>query len=147
AADLREELADVDGIQSVTDDTVAVQPVVEVAIDHEAAADYGLTEQSIGQLVSRAMRGQQLGQLIIDDVGRSVLLFQGDVSSVQELREFEFEATPVSADSSAEAATPQMPGMPGDMAPAAPEPETIQLDDVADVTEETTSPTITRVDG
>jgi HAE1 family hydrophobic/amphiphilic exporter-1 len=40
-----------------------------------------------------------------------------------------------------------MPGMPGDMAPAAPQPETIQLDDVADVTEETTSPTITRVDG
>ena len=147
AADLRETLADVDGIQSVTDDTVAVQPVVEVAIDHEAAADYGLTEQSIGQLVSRAMRGQQLGQLIIDDVGRSVLLFQGDVSSVQELREFEFEATPVSADSAPEAATPEMPGMPGDMAPAAPQPETIQLDDVADVTEETTSPTITRVDG
>src|SRR5699024_4078532 len=44
AAGLGEDLADVDGVQSVTDDTVAVQPVVEVAIDHEEAAEYGLTE-------------------------------------------------------------------------------------------------------
>ena len=149
AAALSEDLADVDGVQSVTDDTVAVQPVVEVAIDHEEAAEYGLTEQSIGQLVSRAMRGQQLGQLVIDDVGRSVLLFQGEVDSVQELREFEFEATPTSTDGAAGdgagQSAPEMPGMP--QAPVAPEPETIQLDDVADVTEETTAPTITRVDG
>ncbi|HJG79547.1 MAG TPA: efflux RND transporter permease subunit [Brevibacterium senegalense] len=144
AAGLGEDLADVDGVQSVTDDTVAVQPVVEVAIDHEEAAEYGLTEQSIGQIVSRAMRGQQLGQLVIDDVGRSVLLFHGDIDNVQELREFEFEATPTSTDDQAQAA-PETPGMP--QAPVAPQPETIQLDDVADVTEETTAPTITRVDG
>lgn len=153
AADLRADLEEVDGIQSVTDDTVAVQPVIEVAIDHEAAADYGLTEQSIGQLVSRAMRGQQLGQLVIDDVGRRVLLFQGSVDSVEELREFEFEATKIAADEpAAPAPGPGAdqgagPGAPSDLMPTAPQPETIQLDDVADVSEETTSPTITRVDG
>lgn len=168
ASELSDELADVDGIQSTTDDTVAVQPVVEVAIDREEAAEYGLTEQSIGQIVSRAMGGQQLGQLVIDDVGRSVLLFQGDIETVDELRGFEFEATPVSGGSADPGAgqTPgegqapgegQGPGA-GDMpdmpeggapapAPAPPEPETIELGDVADVTEETTAPTISRVDG
>nr|WP_232483584.1 efflux RND transporter permease subunit [Brevibacterium yomogidense] len=161
AAGLRDELAQVDGIQSATDDTVAAQPVVEVAIDHEEAAEYGLSEQSIGQVVSRAMRGQQLGQLVIDDVGRSVLLFHGEIDSVEDLRGFEFEATPVSsgsddagaggamdpgADPDADSGA-GMPGMPDGMAPAAPEPETIELDDVADITEETTAPTITRVDG
>ncbi|MGO1399033.1 MAG: efflux RND transporter permease subunit [Brevibacterium yomogidense] len=166
ATEVSDVLADVDGIQSTTDDTVAVQPIVEVAIDHEEAAEYGLTEQSIGQIVSRAMGGQQLGQLVIDDVGRSVLLFQGDIETVDELRSFEFEATPISsgaADSGGGQApgagqTPGgeqapgeggMPGMPEGAAPApaAPEPETIELSDVADVTEETTAPTISRVDG
>ena len=166
ASELSDELADVDGIQSTTDDTVAVQPIVEVAIDHEEAAEYGLTEQSIGQIVSRAMGGQQLGQLVIDDVGRSVLLFEGDVETVDELRSLEFEATPVSsgaADPGAGQApggdqapgegqgpgAGDLPGMPdgGAPAPAPPEPETIELSDVAEVTEETTAPTISRVDG
>ncbi len=161
ASELSDVLADVDGIQSTTDDTVAVQPIVEVAIDHEEAAEYGLTEQSIGQIVSRAMGGQQLGQLVIDDVGRSVLLFQGDIETVDELRGFEFEATPVSGGTADQAPgegagdgddmPADMPGMPDGAAPAPapapPEPETIELGDVAEVTEETTAPTISRVDG
>ncbi|WP_246075936.1 efflux RND transporter permease subunit [Brevibacterium jeotgali] len=158
ASELSADLADVHGIRSTTDDTAALQPIVEVAIDHEEAAEYGLTEQSIGQMVSRAMGGQQLGRLVIDDVGRSVLLFEGDVETVDELRGFEFEATPVSsgaADSGAGQApgegqgpgTGEMPGVPDGGAPAPPEPETLELSDVAEVTEETTAPTISRVDG
>ncbi|NNV09066.1 efflux RND transporter permease subunit, partial [Geobacillus sp. MMMUD3] len=53
-------LEDVPGAQSVTSDVEAVQPVIEVKVDQEKAAEENLTEAAIGQYVQRAMRGQSI---------------------------------------------------------------------------------------
>ncbi|GAA2099259.1 efflux RND transporter permease subunit [Brevibacterium salitolerans] len=162
-ADLRE----LDEIQTVADDISAVQPVVEVRIDHEAAAEYQLTEAGIGQVVSRAMRGQQLGQVIIDDVDHSVLLYDGTVEDLDDLRSLELPGVETVEAPAPEAPAPESPapgpgglgdggaGEGGEGAAPAPQvpsgsvqqPTTVELDEVADVEEVTTAPTITRVDG
>ncbi len=131
AEGLADELSGLDEVSAVTTDLEASQPVVEVDIDREAAAEEGLTESQIGQVVSRAMRGQMLGQVVIDDVGHSVLLYDGEVTDLDELREMEIEIP----------AAPAAPGLP------AGDPETIELQDVAEVSEELTPATIRHTEG
>ncbi|WP_420095218.1 efflux RND transporter permease subunit, partial [Brevibacterium sediminis] len=82
-----DKLEGVSSAQSVTSDTAAVQPVIEVKVDHEKAAEENLTEAAIGQYVQRAMHGQQIGEVVIDDVSHSVLLFDRNADTVEKLRE------------------------------------------------------------
>src|SRR5699024_8352019 len=84
----------VSGTQSVTSDIEAVQPVIEVKVDHEKAAEENLTEASIGQYVQRAMHGQQIGEVVIDDVSHSVLLFDRTADTVEKLRELKIPGKP-----------------------------------------------------
>ncbi|WP_084500362.1 efflux RND transporter permease subunit [Brevibacterium album] len=170
ADSLGAELGELGGVQSVSDDLTAVQPVVEVRVDREEAAEYGLTESGVGQVVSRAMRGQQLGQVIIDDVGHSVLLFDGSVEDLDDLRGLELDGM-----ETVDAPAPPLDPTPGEQAPGGPggeqggeggpggglgdgqgaapgpgtmqQPATVELDEIAEVEEVTTAPTITRVDG
>ncbi|GAA4385969.1 efflux RND transporter permease subunit [Brevibacterium pityocampae] len=157
AESLTGELDGLTEVQTVTTDLEAVQPVIEVDIDREEAADNGLSEAEVGSIVSRAMRGQQLGSVVLDNVTHRVLLYDGSIESVQELRELEI-TVPASA---AAAPAPEAPGpgagpgtgpgggagAPGAPAAPAPEPETIELDEIADVNEIMTPPTITHSDG
>src|SRR5699024_3228039 len=84
----------VSGTQSVTSDIEAVQPVIEVKVDHEKAAEENLTEASIGQYVQRAMHGQQIGEVVIDDVSHSVLIFDRNADTVEKLRELKIPGKP-----------------------------------------------------
>ena len=152
-------LEDVPGAQSVTSDVEAVQPVIEVKVDQEKAAEENLTEAAIGQYVQRAMRGQSIGEVIIDDVTHSVLLFDREANTVEELRDLQIPGKPETPDAptgagsgagagagtgagaGAGAGTGAGAGAPAGVAPAA-EPRLIDLDDVADVEEVTTAPNI-----
>ncbi|GAA4284663.1 efflux RND transporter permease subunit [Brevibacterium daeguense] len=156
AEELAAEFEGLDVVQSVTTDLEAVQPIIEVDIDREEAAERGLSETEIGSIVSRAMRGQQLGEVIIDNVSHRVLLFNGSVETVEELRELEITVPAQTAGAGAGAgasgaAGPEgpaaAPSAPGGLGPAAPQTETIELDEVADVREELTPPSITHSDG
>src|SRR5699024_4333891 len=164
----------VSGTQSVTSDIEAVQPVIEVKVDHEKAAEENLTEASIGQYVQRAMHGQQIGEVVIDDVSHSVLLFDRNADTVEKLRELKIpgkpeETTPATGGAGgaggagdgggagdaaggtgdAGAGGAGDAGDPGAMAGApavTSEPRFIELDDVADVEEVKTAPTIRHTD-
>ncbi|WP_298418859.1 efflux RND transporter permease subunit [Brevibacterium sp.] len=89
-----DKLEGVSSAQSVTSDIAAVQPVIEVKVDHEKAAEENLTEASIGQYVQRAMHGQQIGEVVIDDVSHSVLLFDRNADTVEKLRELKIPGKP-----------------------------------------------------
>src|SRR5699024_8176998 len=133
-----------------------------------------LTEASIGQYVQRAMHGQQIGEVVIDDVSHSVLLFDRNADTVEKLRELKIpgkpeETTPATggagaaggagdagaagdaggAGGAAGAGDAGAAGDPGAMAGApavTSEPRFIELDDVADVEEVKTAPTIRHTD-
>ncbi|WP_235352360.1 efflux RND transporter permease subunit [Brevibacterium sp. UCMA 11752] len=89
-----DKLEGVSGTQSVTSDLEAVQPVIEVKVDHEKAAEENLTEATIGQYVQRAMHGQNIGEVVIDNVSHSVLLFDRNADTVDELRDLKIPGKP-----------------------------------------------------
>lgn len=89
-----DKLEGVSGTQSVTSDLEAVQPVIEVNVDHEKAAEENLTEATIGQYVQRAMHGQNIGEVVIDNVSHSVLLFDRNADTVDELRDLKIPGKP-----------------------------------------------------
>lgn len=89
-----DKLEGVPGTQSVASDLEAVQPVIEVKVDHEKAAEENLTEASIGQYVQRAMHGQNIGEVVIDNVSHSVLLFDRNADTVDELRDLKIPGKP-----------------------------------------------------
>ena len=179
-----DKLEGVSSAQSVTSDIAAVQPVIEVTVDHEKAAEENLTEASIGQYVQRAMHGQQIGEVVIDDVSHSVLLFDRNADTVEKLRKLKIpgkpeEATPAGGAGAAGGAggaggsgdagaaggaggtggaggatggagaaggTGTAGGDPNAGAPVTSEPRFIELDDVAEVKEVKTAPTIRHTD-
>ena len=181
-----DKLEGVSGTQSVTSDVEAVQPVIEVKVDHKKAAEENLTEASIGQYVQRAMHGQNIGEVVIDNVSHSVLLFDRNADTVDKLRDLKIpgkpkETTPAAGDAGAAGAGDAgaagagdagagdagagagadgagagagggdagAAGDPGAIAGApAPtsEPRFITLDDVAEVKEIKTAPTIRHTD-
>lgn len=77
-----------EGIGAVTHNLSAALPYIAVVVDRDKAAQYGLSEVVVGQLVSAAMRPQQLGAVELD--GSSVNIYQAMASSpvsVKELRD------------------------------------------------------------
>ena len=178
-----DKLEGVSSAQSVTSDIAAVQPVIEVKVDHEKAAEENLTEASIGQYVQRAMHGQQIGEVVIDDVSHSVLLFDRNADTVEKLRELKIpgkpEETAPAGGAGAGAAAGGAGGAAGGAggaggsgdagaaggaggagggaggaaggdpnagAPVTSEPRFIELDEVAEVKEVKTAPTIRHTD-
>ena len=172
-----DKLEGVSSAQSVTSDIAAVQPVIEVKVDHEKAAEENLTEASIGQYVQRAMHGQQIGEVVIDDVSHSVLLFDRNADTVEKLRELKIPGKPEetapaggagagaagggaggaggSGDAGAaggaggaggEGGAGGAGGDPNAGAPVTSGPRFIELDEVAEVKEVKTAPTIRHTD-
>lgn len=130
---LTDELRKVDDVQDVTNDLQAVQPVIEIDIDSEEALDRGLTEAQIGQVVQRAMRGQNLGEITIDAQTHAVRLFDGNAETKKELEELEI---PYIEQTTGPA------GLPG-----AGRERTVELQDVADVNEVNMPPVIRHSEG
>lgn len=130
---LTKALKDVDGVQSVSNDLQAVQPVIRVTIDKEEANDRGLTEAQVGEYVQRAMSGQKVGELVIDSTTRQVKLFDGNANTRKKLEDLEIPYKEQTVKAS------PVPGMPG--TPTT-EDKTVALSEIAKVEEVKTAPVI-----
>ncbi|ROO62268.1 HAE1 family hydrophobic/amphiphilic exporter-1 [Micromonospora sp. Llam0] len=74
-------------VADVTTTLAADATRIEVRVDREAAAEYGLTEAAVGRLVAQAFRGSPLGQLTIDGERMNVQLSPtARPTSVEELQ-------------------------------------------------------------
>jgi multidrug efflux pump subunit AcrB len=85
---LVEELTGREGVGNVTHNLAAALPYIAVVVDRQAAADHGLSEAAVGQLISSTMRPQQLGSVEIK--GTAVSIYQATAEppvTVDELRE------------------------------------------------------------
>lgn len=150
AEDLVAAMRDLDEVQSATTDLEDTQPTIEVDIDRKKAAEEGLDEAAIGQIVQRAVNGQQIGDVVIDNLGHRVVLHAGDVSSVKELEDLEIPLDAQAAgpggpgaDQGAEGALP-----PGAPVPAPePETETVKLSEIAEVKRTETPAQIRHTEG
>ncbi|KII00020.1 hydrogenase expression protein [Streptomonospora alba] len=111
---------DIPGAADVENSITASKPALEVDVNGEQAAEEGLTEGAIGQAVSQAFRGSNVGSATIDGTRHDIVV--RDVSkptSVSDLENLE------------------LPGADG----------TVDLGEVADVEEVMQAPELTRSDG
>ncbi len=79
---------------NVTSDLSEGRDQLSVQVDNVAAAENGMTQLSIGQAVSRAVRGQQIGTMASgDDTLKVYLRIKKPVKSIAELRKTELPVT------------------------------------------------------
>ncbi|WP_369369711.1 efflux RND transporter permease subunit [Promicromonospora sp. Populi] len=77
---LQDAMSAVDGVAEVSNDLAAAQEIVEVTVDREAAATYGLTETQVTGIASAAMTGsREIGELQTAEGPVSVILTAGAV--------------------------------------------------------------------
>ncbi len=118
---VEDELRSIDGADDVTSGISASQPALEVHVDGEKAVEQGLSESMIGQTVSAAFNGRNVGTATIEDIRRDVVVLVQDApQTVAELEEL-----PITTPTGRE----------------------IELADVAEVTEVQQPPELTRIDG
>ncbi|PWV58185.1 efflux RND transporter permease subunit [Nocardiopsis sp. L17-MgMaSL7] len=118
---IEDELRGIDGADDVTSGISQSQPALEVHVDGEEAAEYGLNESVVGQTVSAAFNGRDVGDATIEHIRRDVVVLVQDApGTVAELEEL-----PITT----------------------PTGEEIELGDVAEVTEVEQPPELTRIDG
>ncbi|WP_431868792.1 efflux RND transporter permease subunit [Nocardiopsis eucommiae] len=118
---IEDELRGIDGADDVTSGISESQPALEVHVDGEEAAEYGLDETMVGQTVSAAFNGRDVGDATIEHIRRDVVVLVQDApGTVAELRELPI-VTPTGQE--------------------------IELADVAEVSEVEQPPELTRIDG
>ncbi|WP_159945242.1 efflux RND transporter permease subunit [Nocardiopsis sp. FR6] len=120
AAMVEDELRGIEGAEDVVSGVSASQAALEVRVDREEAAERGLSEAAVGQAVSAAFNGRNVGTATIDDIRRDVVIRVQDA--------------------------PQTVGELEDLPLATPEGE-VALGEVADVEEVRQPPELTRIDG
>ncbi|MFV2197414.1 efflux RND transporter permease subunit [Nocardiopsis sp. LOL_012] len=122
AANLVEEaLLDIEGADDVVNGVAPSQASLEVRVDAEEAAERGLSEAMVGQMVASAFNGRGVGNATIDDVRRDVVILPGDApETLAELRELPL-TTPTGQE--------------------------VELGTVADVEEVVQPPELNRIDG
>jgi HAE1 family hydrophobic/amphiphilic exporter-1 len=87
AEQVRGAVAGTPDVADVTSDATRTVPRYDVAVDRGAAAEHGLTEAAIGQLVAQAFRGAPLGQVSLDGAPHDVVLRAGEApADIEELR-------------------------------------------------------------
>lgn len=121
AAAAQDAVTGLDGVAEVTNDLASAQPVLQVTVDREAAAEAGLTETQVAGIVSGTMTPEQtVGEVDLGDGPVDAVVVTGEApQSVEEVEEIE---------------VPTATG-------------TVPLTDVASVDEVETPTSISRVDG
>ncbi|AOS64326.1 efflux RND transporter permease subunit [Actinoalloteichus hymeniacidonis] len=88
-------LNDTPGTTDVSNNLSVEEPSVAVTVDREAAAAIGLDEQTVGQLVSGALRGTPAGTLTIDGTRQDIVVRSGEApADLEALRTFPLGAGP-----------------------------------------------------
>ncbi|MGO1956431.1 MULTISPECIES: efflux RND transporter permease subunit [unclassified Microbacterium] len=109
-----------DGIGEVTHNLQAALPFIQVQVDREAAAERGLSEAGVGNLVDQAMQPQQAGTIELDD--RSVTIYLASDEPPMTISELQDLDVPTASG-------------------------VIALDEIAEVTESSSPASITTVEG
>ena len=65
------------GASDVVNNLTETVPGLEVRVDRPAAAQVGLTEAQVGQVVAAAMNGSTVGQVVLDNQPTTVVVHQG----------------------------------------------------------------------
>jgi hydrophobic/amphiphilic exporter-1 (mainly G- bacteria), HAE1 family len=74
---VRQAMTDTPDVQDVKSSLADSAPRVDVAVDRAKAAQFGLSEAAVGQIVSQAFRGSPLGQVSLDGGQQDVVLRLG----------------------------------------------------------------------
>ncbi|TQN30897.1 HAE1 family hydrophobic/amphiphilic exporter-1 [Haloactinospora alba] len=121
ASDVEEVVRDIPGADDVENSVAVAQPGIDVDVDTEAAAEEGLTEGQIGQAVSTAFQGSNVGTATIDQTQRDMVVRTDEApDNIDALRGLEIDT---------------------------PTGETVELSEVADVAEVERPPELHRADG
>ncbi|MFT3889623.1 MAG: efflux RND transporter permease subunit [Arachnia sp.] len=87
-------MAGIGSLSSPTSDLGTASDMLAVDVKKDVAADNGMTQAQIGQVVARAVRGERIGSLTKGDTTLDVYLRSQDpVRSVEELRDLELPVT------------------------------------------------------
>jgi hydrophobic/amphiphilic exporter-1 (mainly G- bacteria), HAE1 family len=70
-------MAGLDNVTDVESDLSTKTPQVHVTVDRKAAARYGLSDTTIGQLVAEATQGSQVGTITLDGTEDDIVLSTG----------------------------------------------------------------------
>ncbi|WP_017614969.1 efflux RND transporter permease subunit [Nocardiopsis salina] len=114
-------MRDIDGAEDVASELSETQSSLEVHVDGEEAAEHGLDEATIGQMLSAAFNGQEVGNATLDDVRHDMVVLTDEAPETRAQLE--------------------------DLELAAPTGDDLVLSDVADVEEVEQPPELTRIDG
>lgn len=118
---VEDELRGIDGADDVANSIAASQPALEVRVDGEEAAERGMTEAMIGQQVTAAFNGQNVGTVTLEDTRRDMVVRVDEApETVSDL-----EDLPITG----------------------PTGQSVPLSDVAEVAEVQQPPELTRIDG
>lgn len=101
-----------EGLGQITSSLAASLPFVSVQVDRDAAAERGLSEQTVGALVSSTMQPRQAGTVELDGRGVTVYVAASDPpATIDALRALEIPtaAGPVRLDEIATVATSETP--------------------------------------
>ncbi|GAA5164410.1 efflux RND transporter permease subunit [Ornithinimicrobium tianjinense] len=77
------------GADDVTNNLTDTVPALHVEVDRAAAADAGLTEAQLGQVVQAATSGATVGRIELDGTPVDVVVRQAEASDVEELETLE----------------------------------------------------------
>ncbi|GHD21490.1 hydrogenase expression protein [Nocardiopsis kunsanensis] len=114
-------MRDIEGAEDVTSDLSETQSSLEVHVDGEEAAEHGLDEAMIGQMLSSAFNGRTVGNATLDEVRHDTVVLADEAPQTRgELEDFELTS---------------------------PTGEDLVLTDVAEVEEVEQPPELTRIDG
>ncbi|WGW11009.1 efflux RND transporter permease subunit [Saxibacter everestensis] len=89
-------LGDIDGLSNVTSDLAERQSLLKVSVDKDEAAKYGFSEAQVGQAVSEALRGSNIGTITIDDKEQDLILKTAEApKSMKDIENLELPVTQV----------------------------------------------------
>ncbi|MEU7833683.1 MULTISPECIES: efflux RND transporter permease subunit [unclassified Nonomuraea] len=87
---VQQTMSAIPGVTEVTSGLAETAPRIDVTVDRKEAAERGLTEAAVGQLVSQAFRGSTVTQLTFDGTTADVVVDTGDAPvSLGELRKLD----------------------------------------------------------
>lgn len=144
------QLEGVDGVASVQVSGQQVQEA-QVVFDQEKLAEYGLTEETVQNMIKGSDVTAPLGLYTFKDSQKSVMV-DGNITTIEDLKEMKIPVTP-SSGGSMEAPQGQTPGgqspqaPPAGEAPAGMKIPTVQLSDIADIELKGKAESISRTNG
>ncbi|TDT32561.1 efflux RND transporter permease subunit [Naumannella halotolerans] len=83
-----------DGLTQVSSDLAEQTQILQVNVDEDAAAGYGMSQGTVGPAIAEAIGGTTLGQMQVNEGEQDVILRSGDpITTKQQLEDLELPVT------------------------------------------------------